>query len=183
MRKNFGPKSMSFPLPVLIVGTYDENNVPNIMTAAWGGIYDTNMFYLCLSDDHKTTANIRLKKAFTISFGTEDTAKICDYVGMVSANDIPNKVELTKIDSYKSSFVEAPLFVKFPVALECVLDHFNEDGIVVAKIININADENTIDANGNIDINKFKPIIYNSFNNSYVSLGKEVQKAFITEKI
>ena len=57
MRKNFGSKTWLYPMPVLIVGTYDENGTPNAMNAAWGGIYDTGLVMVCLADDHKTTEN------------------------------------------------------------------------------------------------------------------------------
>ena len=68
MRKDFGAKTWMYPLPVLIIGTYDENGTADAMNAAWGGIYDANKVVLCLSADHKTTCNIRSKGAFTISF-------------------------------------------------------------------------------------------------------------------
>ncbi len=78
MRKNFGVKNWLYPMPVLIVGTYDENGAPNAMNAAWGGIYDTNQVMVCLADDHKTTENIKKTKAFTVSFATVDTVAACD---------------------------------------------------------------------------------------------------------
>ena len=86
MRKNFGAKTWLYPMPVLIVGTYDENGNPNAMNAAWGGIYDTNQVMICLSDDHKTTDNIKKTRAFTVSFATAKTVVPCDYVGIVSAH-------------------------------------------------------------------------------------------------
>ena len=80
-------------MPVLIIGTYDENGTPNAMNAAWGGIYDTNQVMVCLADDHKTTKNIKETGAFTLSFATAKTVAPCDYVGIVSANDVPDKLE------------------------------------------------------------------------------------------
>ena len=70
MRKDFGSKPWLYPMPVLIVGTYDENGVPNAMNAAWGGIYEDDQVMLCLSHGHKTTENIRRTGAFTVSFAT-----------------------------------------------------------------------------------------------------------------
>ena len=67
MRKNFGKKTIITPLPVLILATYDENGVPNAMNAAWGGQYDSNEIFVSLAK-HKTTDNLLLKKAFTVSF-------------------------------------------------------------------------------------------------------------------
>ena len=73
MRKNFGAKTWLYPMPVLIVGTYDENGTSNAMNAAWGGVYDTNQVMVCLADDHKTTENIKSQGAFTVSFATSAT--------------------------------------------------------------------------------------------------------------
>ena len=92
MRKNFGAKTWLYPMPVLIVGTYDENGAPNAMNAAWGGVYDTDQVMICLADDHKTTENIKRTGAFTVSFATAKTVVPCDYVGIVSANDVPDKL-------------------------------------------------------------------------------------------
>ena len=86
MRKNFGQKTWMYPMPVLMIGTYDENGKANLMNAAWGGIYDYNHVVLSLSAGHKTTQNIRLKGAFTISFADSTHMAACDYVGLVSGN-------------------------------------------------------------------------------------------------
>ena len=80
MRKNFGKKTWLYPMPTLIVGTYDEAGNPNAMNAAWGGIYDTNLVMVCLADEHKTTENIKKNGAFTLSFATAETVVACDYV-------------------------------------------------------------------------------------------------------
>ena len=87
MRKDFGVKPWFYPLPVLIIGTYDENGTPNAMNAAWGGLYDENLVELCLGADRKTTQNILAKKAFTISFADASNVAACDYVGIVSGNN------------------------------------------------------------------------------------------------
>ena len=84
MRKNFGAKPCVYPMPVFIIGTYDENGVPNAMNAAWGGIYDTNMVMVCLADDHKTTENIKKSGAFTVSFATVVSAVSSTIVIIVS---------------------------------------------------------------------------------------------------
>ena len=78
MRKNFGVKSWFYPLPVLIIGTYDKQGKADAMNAAWGGLYDSDLVELCLSEGHKTTKNIKEKKAFTVAFGTADTVASCD---------------------------------------------------------------------------------------------------------
>ena len=68
MRKNFGVKSYFYPLPVLMIATYDEEGRVACMNAAWGGLYDANQVILCLSASHKTTKNIHLKKSIYSKF-------------------------------------------------------------------------------------------------------------------
>ena len=178
MRKNFGVKNWLYPMPVLIVGTYDENGVPNAMNAAWGGIYDTNLIMVCLADDHKTTANIIKKGAFTVSFATEKTVAPCDYVGIVSANDVPDKFEKAGFHAVRSEFVDAPIIEELPMTVECKLLKFNEDGICIGEIVNVSADEGVLDENGKVDAKKLEPIIYDSVTHAYWSFGEKVGKAF-----
>ena len=178
MRKNFGAKCWLYPMPVLIVAAYDENGVPNAMNAAWGGIYDTNQIMVCLADDHKTTDNIKKSGAFTVSFATASTVVSCDYVGIVSANDVPDKFSRAGFHATKSEFVNAPLIDELPMAVECRLMKFNEDGICIGEIVNISADESLLDENGRVDAKKLDPIIYDSVSHAYWNFGEKVGKAF-----
>ena len=178
MRKNFGSQTWVYPMPVLIIGTYDEGGVPNAMNAAWGGVYDTDQVMICLSHDHKTTENIKKTGAFTVSFATVKTVVPSDYVGIVSANDVPDKFAKSGFHATKSEFVNAPLIDELPVALECKLIKFNEDGICIGEIINISADESVLDENGRIDAKKLDPIIYDSVSHAYWSFGEKVGQAF-----
>lgn len=178
MRKNFGAKTWLYPMPVLIVGTYDEWGVPNAMNAAWGGIYDTNQVMVCLADDHKTTENIKKTGAFTVSFATANTVVSCDYVGIVSANDVPDKFARAGFHAIKSEFVNAPIIEELPMSVECKLIKFNEDGICIGEIVNISADESILDERGKIDAKALDPIIYDSATHAYWNLGERVGQAF-----
>jgi len=178
MRKNFGAKTWLYPMPVLIVGTYDENGVPNAMNAAWGGIYDTNQVMVCLAHEHKTTDNIKKTKAFTLSFATSDRVASCDYVGIVSANDQPDKLARAGFNCHKSEFVNAPIIEELPVTVECRLVKFNEDGICIGEIINISAEDSVLDEKGNVDVKKLDPIIYDGVSHAYWSFGQKVGNAF-----
>ena len=178
MRKNFGAKTWLYPMPVLIVGTYDENGIPDAMNAAWGGIYDTNMVMVCLDDSHKTTENIKKTRAFTVSFATVNTVVPCDYVGIVSANDEPDKFTKAGFHAIKSEFVNAPVIEELPMTVECELLKFNEDGICIGRIVNISADESILDENGKIDAKKLDPIIYDSVTHAYWNFGEKVGSAF-----
>lgn len=178
MRKNFGAKCWLYPMPVLIVGSYDADGNPNAMNAAWGGIYDTNLVMVCLADDHKTTDNIKKSGAFTLSFATTKTVAGCDYVGIVSANDVPDKFDRAGFHATRSEHVNAPIIHELPMTVECSLLKFNEDGICIGQIVNISADESILDENGRIDAKKLDPIIYDSVSHAYWSFGEKVGAAF-----
>lgn len=178
MRKNFGAQTWMYPMPVLIIGTYDENGIPDAMNAAWGGIYDYKTVMVSLADDHKTTQNIKKTGAFTVSFATAETVVPCDYVGIVSANDVPDKLEKAGFQTAKSEFVNAPVIAELPVTLECKLKKFNEDGICIGEIVNVSAEEAVLDEKGRIDVNKLAPIILDGVTYDYLSFGEKVGKAF-----
>lgn len=174
-RVDFGAKPLMLPMPVLIIGTYDKDGVPNAMNAAWGMISDFQEISISLSE-HKTTENFAVTGAFTVSMATEDTVIPCDYVGVESASKVPNKFEKAGFHATKSSKVNAPLIDELPMALECKVKCF-EDGILIGEIVNVTADESVI-TDGKIDIKKLKPIAYDPTNNTYVTLGDVVGKAF-----
>ena len=175
-RVDFGAKPLLFPMPVLIIGTYDENGVPNAMNAAWGTITDFKEISISLSE-HKTTENFAITGAFTVSMATEDMVTACDYVGVESAKEVSDKFVKAGFHATKSKYVNAPLIEELPMALECRVKNF-EDGILVGEIINVSADE-TILTDGKIDPKKLKPIAYDPANNTYLALGDVVGKAFV----
>ncbi len=178
MRKNFGTKSWFYPLPVLIIGTYGEDGTPDAMNAAWGGLYDADKVVLCLSSGHKTTENIKKRGAFTISFADAAHVIPSDYVGIVSANTEPDKLEKSGFHPVKSQFVDAPLIEELPVALECRFLKENEDGNIIGQIVNVSADENVLGPDGSIDFTKFRPISFEPAYNAYHVLGEKVGNAF-----
>ena len=176
MRKNFGVKPWLYPQPVLIVGTYDAEGKPDAMNAAWGGQYASNQVVLCLGD-HKSTENIRLKGAFTVSFATASQVVASDYVGIVSAGDTPDKMEKSGFTTTKSEFVDAPVINELPLTLECRLVKFNEDGKVIGEIVNVSADEGIVEGDG-INAAKLDAIIFDPVNAAYLKLGEKVGNAF-----
>ena len=178
MKKNFGKQTYMYPMPVLIIATYDENENPNAMNAAWGGIHDTNQIGICLDKSHKTTKNIALKRAFTVSMATADYVKECDYVGIVSGNTEPDKIKKAGFTVTKSEFVNAPVINELPMVLECELASMSDDSdYIVGNIINVSADESVL-TDGKIDATKLKPICYDPVSHNYNVLGQAVGKAF-----
>ena len=175
MRKDLGNKMNFLPLPVLMIGTYNKDGKANVMNAAWGGLYDYGKIFISLSK-HKTTENLELKKAFTVSFATKKTEQISDYFGVVSGNK-EDKIAKTGVHVTKSNFVDAPIIEEYPLTLECKVDSF-EDGELIGTIVNCSIDEDYLDENGNIDVDKMEIITFDMVSNTYRVLGEVVGKAF-----
>ena len=179
MRKNFGPKSWLYPMPVLIIGTYDEAGVPNAMNAAWGMISDSDKVTICIDSKHKTTKNIMVRKEFTVSMADAKNVVAADYVGIVSGNDVSDKIAKTGCSVSKSEFVDAPVFEELPMTLECKMISYDEETeLMTGEIVNICIDESILGENGKVDLSKFQPIAYDPVNHDYVMLGEKVGNAF-----
>ena len=179
MRKNFGAKPMCYPMPVYIIGTYGGDGTPNAMNAAWGGISEETEISICISADHKTTENILSRKAFTVSMATAKYIAACDYVGIVSGNQEPDKFAKAGFHATKSEFVDAPLIDELPMALECELISYDPESCrLVGRIVNVSADESVLGENGKVDVSKLQPITFDPMNNHYLVLGEKVGQAF-----
>ena len=179
MRKNFGAKSWLYPMPVLIIGTYDESGTPDAMNAEWGMISDTDKVTICLDASHKTVKNILVKKDFTVSMADAKNVIAADYVGIVSGNDVPDKVSKTGWHVTKSEFVDAPIFEELPMTLECKMLSYDEEAeLMTGEIVNICVDESILGEDGKIDLTKFQPITYDPVHHDYLTLGAKVGNAF-----
>ena len=179
MRKNFGPKAICYPMPVFIIGTYNEDGTPNAMNAAWGGISEEREISICVDDSHKTAANVLARKAFTVSMATVSALAACDYVGIVSGNDVPDKFAKAGFHATKSEFVDAPLIDELPMAVECRLVSYDSETCrLVGEIVNVCADESVLGENGKVDVAKLQPITYDPMNHHYLVLGEKAGNAF-----
>ena len=179
MRKNFGAKPWTYPQPVFIVGTYDEEGKADAMNAAWGGIDYDDRLNLCLSAGHKTVKNLLATKAFTVSMGTAGQMTACDYVGIVSGNSVADKLAHAGWHTVKSEFVNAPIIEELPMTVECELVSYDAETChLVGRIVNVSADESILDEKGKIDPAKLRPIVFDPVHNDYLAVGEKVGNAF-----
>ena len=179
MKKSIKKSLIMTPMPVLIIGTYDENNVPNAMNAAWGMQCDTDVITISLSP-HKTTENLKLKKSFTVAFATKETVVESDYFGVESGTNI-NKIEKAGFHTIKSAYVDAPIIQEYPITLECEMIELADDEgdyRLTGKVINITTEDSALDENGQIDLDKINLISYDSSKRVYRLIGNIVGKAF-----
>ncbi len=179
MRKNFGANPYLYPMPVLIIAAYGENDVPGCMNAAWGGICGENKIMMCVTPTHRTIMDARARGAFTVSIGDVKNEVACDYVGIVSGNDEPDKFAKAGFTAVKSEFVDAPLINELPMALECRVYSYDEEShIMIGEIVNVCADESILNEAGQIDSKKVQPITYDPVGHTYIALGETVGDAF-----
>lgn len=179
MRKNFGAKPLTYPQPVYIIATYGEDGTPDAMNAAWGGISEQNEISLCLSAGHKTVKNILKRGAFTVSMAEAEHITACDYVGLVSGNNTPDKFAKAGFHALKSEFVDAPLIEELSVAVECRMKDYNpETCILRGEIVNVSVDERVLTPDGKVDPAKVSPVIFDPFNNIYLKIGEKAGNAF-----
>lgn len=179
MRKNFGAKAITYPMPVFIIAAYDKDGIPNAMNAAWGGISEEKEISICVSAGHKTMKNILISRAFTVSPANVDYLVACDYVGIVSGNDVPDKFAKAGFHATKSEFVNAPLINELPVSVECNLISYDEESCrLVGEIVNVSTDEKVLNSDGKIDPTKLRPIVFDPMNHAYLVAEEKVGNAF-----
>ena len=177
-RKDFGAKPLSYPQPVWIIATYDENGDPDAMNAAWGGISEENEVSVCLSPGHKTCANFAKTGAFTVSMADAKHVAGCDYVGISTGNKTPDKFARAGFTATKSALVNAPIINELAVCLECrVKEYDKETCILKGEIVNVSVDESAL-TDGKVDVAKVAPICFDPFNNAYHVVGECVGKAW-----
>jgi flavin reductase (DIM6/NTAB) family NADH-FMN oxidoreductase RutF len=182
MKKSLGAKTLIYPLPVWVVGTYDTERKPNVATIAWGGICcsDPPCVAISLRKATYSYGNIVEQKAFTVNVPSEKYVMEADYFGTVSGKNVDKFTE-AGLTSVKSDLVDAPYVKEFPIVLECKLIRTIEIGLhteFIGEILDVKADELVLGENGLIDIDYLKPVIFAPDITSYYGIGKYLGKAF-----
>ena len=179
--KTFGQKAWMLPQPVLILGTYNADGTANAMNAAWGGQWDAKEIMISMGA-HATTENLARCPEFTVAFATRDTMVAADFVGIVSANNDPGKMQKTGWTVQRAENVDAPVFTDFPMTLECrilrKIDESEEGYYIVAEIVNVLVNEDFLAEDGKPDVEKMHLIVYDPIHHGYMELGSRVGNAF-----
>ena len=184
-RTNLGAKMYITPQPALMIATYDEQGNPDVMMAAWGG--QCGMKHVCFSlSPHRTTTNIRANKEFTLSFATANDVAESDYFGIVSANDVPDKVARAGFTVTKSQNINAPVIDQYALTLECRVVDIQERGddgscFVIGEVVNTIADPSIL-TNGKIDIKKLNPLVWDASTFNYFTIADSVGQAWNSGK-
>lgn len=181
MKKELGVKPYLFPMPVLMIATYNADGTVDVMNMAWGGICSENMVALNISEGHKTSQNIKERGAFTISIADTPHIKQADFLGTASGNQMPDKFERSGLTAVKSDKVDAPVVQEFPVTLECKVVE-DENGVsghrVVGEIVGVLADESVLDEEGRVEPSKLNAFVFDQFRSGYYAIGERLGTAW-----
>lgn len=181
MKKNFGSIPGLFPMPVVIVSAYDREGIPNAMTAAWAQVTDMDKIALFVDPDHKTMKNILETKAFTVAIADVEHMAEADFIGILSGNNMPDKLEKSGLHVTKSEFVNAPVIEELPVSMDCELaDIIDTDDVyaMVGKIVNLSAEDRVIGEDGKVNPDQIHALIFDQFRNGYYAVGEKVGQAW-----
>ncbi len=187
MKRSLGPQSILYPTPTLVIGTYDPEGRPNMMTAAWGGVSCSSppMVSVSLRAATYSHNNIKMRKAFTVCIPSEEHWREADHVGIVSGRNTL-KFQTTGLTAKRSDHVDAPYIDEFPLVLECKLHETHDLGLhtqYVGEVINVLADESILDEEENVDIERLRPIIFSPGSSVYHGVGKLLGKARTNRKL
>ncbi len=182
MKRSLGPKTLLYPTPVWVVGTYDGEGRPNVMTIAWGGICCSKPPCVAVSLRKATYsyANLVERKAFTLNIPSEAHAREADYFGSVSGRN-EDKFAATGFTAVKSEVVDAPYVKEFPLILECKVIHTLEIGLhtqFIGEIVDVKADESVLGEKGIPDIGKVRPLVFSPEARCYHKIGDYLGEAF-----
>lgn len=181
MKKELPVQPNLYPQLVLMIATYNEDGSPNLMNAAWGGTIDNDLIVLSLDSTHMTAKNIEKRKAFTLSIATSSKIKECDFVGIVSGNDDPNKFSKTGFSHLPSNKVDAPVIEDLPISYECEVVKISDDELgylVFGRVKGILADEKVLNEKGRVDFDKLDALCLDPFSFQYRKVGEKAGQAF-----
>lgn len=178
---NLDVKPYLAPMPVLMIATYNEDGTVDVMNMAWGGICDADKVALNIGADHKTSKNIRQRKAFTISVADVDHLAESDFFGIATGNKMADKFARTGMHAVKSDKVDAPVVEEYPLTLECEViidDETSGWHRVIGKIVGVLCDEDKLDEKGRPDFSKLGAFAFDQFGNGYYAMGQKVGEAW-----
>jgi flavin reductase (DIM6/NTAB) family NADH-FMN oxidoreductase RutF len=182
MKKSIGARTIVYPTPVFVVGTYDAEGKPNVMTAAWGGICCSRppCVAIALREATYTYGNIVSGQCFTISIPSEKYVQAADYFGLVSGRDV-DKFAATGLTAVPSEVVKAPYVGEFPFVLECRLFKMVEIGLhtqFIGEVMDIKVDEALLAEDGRVHITDVQPFLFAPDNREYYGIGRRLGPAF-----
>lgn len=185
--KSLGPKTIITPVPLWVLGTYDQNGRPNIMTAAWCGICSSKppCISVSLQKVRHSLHGFTERKSFTVGLPSEDHLKQADYVGIATGRTA-DKFAVTGLTPVRSELVDAPYVGEFPLSLECRVIQQHDLGshfLFVGEILDVKAAEGVLDEKDLPDLLKVRPFLFDPGHRAYHGVGPKLAQAFSAGKV
>ena len=180
MKKQIKTTEAIFPMPVLLISTFNEDCSVDVMNAAWGTMLDRDVVALNLTETHKTVQNIKERGGFVIHIADAKHVAEADFFGVVSGNKEPEKFKKSGLSFVKSDLVDAPVINELPIAMECeFIEYQNDDtGIgVIGKVLRTSVEEEHL-KDGRVDIDSVEAIAFDPYTHGYYKVGGRVGEAF-----
>ena len=183
MKIDLGVKPYIFPMPVLLIATWCEDGTADVMTAAWGGICGRSTVWLKINEHHRTSENLKLRRAFTLSMADAAHLAQADFFGIASGNKVPDKLARSGLTAVRSEKVDAPVIQELPLTLECrvIADRMESYGHnILGEIAGVLADEAVLDGTGEIDPLRLNAVVYDQMRGGYYAVGEKIGQAWST---
>lgn len=180
MKKQIETTEAIFPMPVLMVATFNEDGTVDVMNAAWGTMLERDRVALNLTETHKTVENIKARKGFVVQIADAEHVVQADYFGVVSGRTVPDKFAKSGMSYTKSELVDAPIINEFPIALECEFVEYQSDetGIgVIGKVLRTSVEQAHL-KDGKVDIDSLQAIAFDPYTHGYYKVSGRVGDAF-----
>ena len=180
MKKNIKTTEAIFPMPVLMIATYNDDGTVNVMNAAWGTMVERDIVALNLTETHHTVSNIKKRNGFTVSIADSKHVAEADYFGVISGKNTKDKLADSGLTAVKSDNVDAPIINEFPICLECEFIEYqdNQYGLgVIGKVVNVSAEESVMKGD-QVDIDLVEAIAFDPYTHGYYKVSGRVGDAF-----
>ncbi|MBQ3894753.1 MAG: flavin reductase family protein [Clostridia bacterium] len=182
MKKQIKTTEAIFPMPVLLIATFNDDGTVDVMNAAWGTMLDRDMVALNLTETHTTVQNIKKRKAFVVHIADAKHVVEADWFGVVHGSKEPDKFKKSGLTFEKSGIVDAPVINELPIAMECEFVEYQNDatGIgVIGKVLRTSVEEANL-KDGKVDIDSLEAIAFDPYTHGYYKVGGRVGDAFKT---
>lgn len=180
MKKQIKTTEAIFPMPVLLISTFNEDGSVDVMNAAWGTMLDRDIVALNLTETHKTVQNIKARKGFVVHIADAKHVVEADWFGVVSGGKDPDKFKKSGMTYTKSDLIDAPVINELPIAMECeFIEYQNDDtGLgVIGKVMRTSVEESVM-KDGKVDIDALEAIAFDPYTHGYYKVGGRVGDAF-----
>ena len=180
MKKQIKTTEAIFPMPVLLISTFNEDGTVNVMNAAWGTMVERDVVALNLTETHKTVQNIKARKGFVVHIADAKHAVEADYFGVVSGHQVADKLAKSGMTFVKSEVVDAPVINELPIAMECEFVEYQSGATglgVIGRVVRTSVEEANL-KDGKVDIDSLEAIAFDPYTHGYYKVCGRVGEAF-----